>query len=126
MTTAFATLLLGAGYQAIAQLREQIGFGADLEADYDPARLGNLPLVVLTRGRPPDPEALPPNLDPAIAARGEAVWQDLQSELATLSSRGVRLTAARSGHHIAADQPELVSAAIRGLVTGLQLNGSQR
>lgn len=74
--------------------------------------LGNLPLVVLSRGHP-DPGAVDANLPPEVAAQTERIWNQMQLELAALSSRGRRIVALRSGHSIQLDQPELVVSAIR-------------
>jgi pimeloyl-ACP methyl ester carboxylesterase len=68
--------------------------------------LGHLPLVVLTRGIP------------GSDAQGERDWQALQRDLAGLSSDSVHIIATRSGHQIQLDQPELVIAAIKQVLTG--------
>jgi pimeloyl-ACP methyl ester carboxylesterase len=68
--------------------------------------LGHLPLVVLTHGIP--------NSDP----QGERDWQALQRNLASLSSDSVHIIATRSGHYIQLEQPELVIAAIKQVLTG--------
>jgi len=68
--------------------------------------LGQLPLVVLTRGIP--------DADPQL----ERDWQALQRDLAGLSSNSLHIIATRSGHHIQLDQPDLVIAAIKQVLTG--------
>lgn len=73
---------------------------------------GALPLVVLSRGQA-DPQ---PFLSPEENARYEREWRALQSRLATLSSRGRQVVAARSGHAIQLSEPELVVEAIRSVV----------
>lgn len=69
--------------------------------------LGHLPLVVLTRGIPvsPDPQE-------------EQDWQALQRDLAGISSDSIHITATHSGHHIQLEQPDLVIAAIKLVLTG--------
>ncbi len=67
--------------------------------------LGDLPLVVISRGRP---EPLP--------AGYERAWQEMQSEIAALSSRGERVVASRSGHYVQIEQPEVVVDAILRVV----------
>ncbi|TME01702.1 MAG: alpha/beta hydrolase [Chloroflexi bacterium] len=62
--------------------------------------LGNLPLVILTHGK---------DLD--------ASWQTLQNDLATLSSKSTHIIARQSGHGIMFDQPDLVIAAIKQVVS---------
>jgi pimeloyl-ACP methyl ester carboxylesterase len=68
--------------------------------------LGNLPLVVLTRGIP--------DLDP----QGERDWQALQRDLAGLSTNSEHIIATHIGHNIQLEQPELVIAAIKQVLTG--------
>jgi pimeloyl-ACP methyl ester carboxylesterase len=64
-------------------------------------RLGEKPLIVLTRGKAQDTEAV------------ENIWRELQSDLASRSSRGKHIMAEKSGHYIQFDEPELVVGAIR-------------
>lgn len=65
-----------------------------------------VPLVVITRGRAErgaeDPRS------PVI----EALWMQLQDELAELSPHSAHLVADRSGHHVHLDQPQLVVDAV--------------
>jgi pimeloyl-ACP methyl ester carboxylesterase len=67
--------------------------------------LGNLPVIVLTRGvfAPEDEKGL---------------WLELQQELVHLSSIGTQVIALYSGHGIMLDQPDLVIGAIKQVVTG--------
>jgi pimeloyl-ACP methyl ester carboxylesterase len=64
--------------------------------------LANLPVIVLTKG----------NAHPV-----EVAWQE---GIAQLSSRGKHLLAAKSGHWIHLDQPELVVHAIREIVESVR------
>ena len=71
--------------------------------------LGDLPVVVLASGvflreAPTRPEAGP---------RLHEIWQDLQRDLADLSSNSVYSVVESSGHFIQRDQPEVVVDAIR-------------
>jgi pimeloyl-ACP methyl ester carboxylesterase len=76
------------------------------------ASLGDLPLLVLSRG-----QAAPlPGLTAAEHAAYEQSWRSLQAELATLSSNSQQQIAEQSGHDIHLQQPDLVIAAIRQLV----------
>jgi hypothetical protein len=52
-------------------------------------------------------------LPPDLVTRRELAWQQMQSDLASLSSRSVHLIAERSGHLINQDEPEMVVEAIR-------------
>jgi hypothetical protein len=71
---------------------------------------GDLPLVVLSRGRVDDWPAGWPT-EPVQRA-----WEECQQALVGLSSRGRRVVCTRSGHNIHADEPELVVEAIRSVV----------
>jgi pimeloyl-ACP methyl ester carboxylesterase len=73
-----------------------------------PRPLGDLPLVVLTRGRAvTGPRAL----------EREAERKQHQAALVTLSTQGRQVVAVNSGHHIQIDEPELVVQAIRDVVS---------
>ena len=69
----------------------------------------NIPLVVLTRTPPADPQADP---------RGQ-VWQELQRELATRSPQGEQIVAQKSGHYVQNDEPALVIDAVRRVLRKL-------
>jgi pimeloyl-ACP methyl ester carboxylesterase len=75
-----------------------------------PYPLGDMPLVVLTRGIPIDP----------TGERGVEREQERQrhkADLASLSRNGKEITAlADTGHHIHIDEPQLVIRAIRDVV----------
>lgn len=75
--------------------------------------LGEMPLFVLSRsfGEPL------PGLSTLENQRAEEQWQQLQAELAALSSNGERIMAETSGHNIPLQQPELVVEAIRVLAS---------
>lgn len=75
--------------------------------------LGNLPLVVISRS-PDNPLFAPgaPPLPTETNARLLQIWQDLQGELAGLSTNSTHLIAVRAGHNIPVDEPALVVDAI--------------
>lgn len=76
--------------------------------------LGAIPLVVLTAGRTvPVAPGLPPELEAELVKLAQ---QDLQAELATLSSNNTHIMAAESGHMIHQDAPDVVLAAIRAVL----------
>lgn len=70
-----------------------------------PYPLGNMPVVVLSRGRP--------SFDDLEA---EEEHRRNQEELLSLSHSARQIVAQRSGHAILLDQPELVAAAIRDVI----------
>ena len=67
--------------------------------------LGNLPLIVISRG-------LVDEEGPQTVEREDAHRKD-QAALATLSRAGKQIVAAKSGHHVPLDEPGLVASAIR-------------
>jgi pimeloyl-ACP methyl ester carboxylesterase len=71
--------------------------------------LGDMPLVVLTRGGTEREAAENP--------AGEEKRKLTQASLVTLSRIGKQVMALRSGHHIPLDEPELVITAIRDVLT---------
>ena len=73
--------------------------------------LGDIPLVVLSAARTEIPEAY--GLTAEEVAQVQAAWDEMQAELAGLSSRGERVIAEESSHYVQFDQPELVIDAIR-------------
>lgn len=80
--------------------------------------LGDLPLVVLSHG---EPMAMP-GLSDKVNQTYEQLWQDLQAELAALSSQGRLMVAEGSGHYIQLERPELVIDAIAEVVTAARAN----
>jgi len=67
------------------------------------------PLIVVRHGIP----GLFARMPADQAVKAEQVWQELQADLARMSSNSQLLVAEKSGHGIQTDQPELVVAAIR-------------
>ena len=79
------------------------------------ATLGDLPLTVISHGRL-DANAVPPSLGPEVRDEYERSWQELQTEITALSTRGRRIVAERSGHNVIYDQPEIVIESILEMV----------
>lgn len=77
-----------------------------------PMRLGDKPLIVLTRGMKEANQAS----SPEGADQGEQAWAELQTDLARRSSSGRQIIAEKSSHYIQFDQPDLVIDAIRQVV----------
>lgn len=73
--------------------------------------LGDLPLVVLTRGDGGKDSAGRPI--PVLAS-----WLTLQKDLVSLSTNSAQIIATHSGHAIHLSQPDLVIAAIKEVLTG--------
>ena len=94
---------------------EILSFRAALAEPREPRSLGDLPLLVLSQGKPPEAmEELGLSLEQARARR--ATWDDLQIELAALSTRGERRVALASGHVIQMEQPAMVIEAVGQMV----------
>ena len=72
----------------------------------NPQVYGEMPLIVITRGRP-DSDSTP--------AREEE-RRSTHKAFASASRRGRWLLAERSGHHVQIEQPDLVVAAIQELL----------
>jgi hypothetical protein len=77
--------------------------------------LGDLPLTVISHGKL-DANAIPPNLGQVVRDDYERAWQKLQVEITSLSTRGRRIVAERSGHNIIYDQPEIIIQTILEMV----------
>jgi pimeloyl-ACP methyl ester carboxylesterase len=80
--------------------------------------LGDLPLVVVRHGQP----IAMPGLAGEVNQANEQLWQQLQAELAGLSSRGRLVVARDSGHYIQLERPQLVIDAIAEVLTAAQAN----
>lgn len=81
---------------------------AELE---DAKRQLDIPLIVLTAGRPPFTGATPQESE-ALAK----MWRDSHEELARLSTRGERRDVPDVGHMIPGERPDVVEAAIREVI----------
>lgn len=79
--------------------------------------LGNLPLVVITRGRDPNTGEDAPQ---EILDVWERIWWQLQCEQAALSTNSRHVIAENSGHLINKDEPELIIEEIRRIVSSLR------
>jgi pimeloyl-ACP methyl ester carboxylesterase len=80
-----------------------------LRAERQNARqpLGDLPLVIVTRGQP---------LTGPLAEQRDAERKQHQTELASLSSAGRQVIARNSGHHIHIDELAVVIEAVRDVI----------
>jgi pimeloyl-ACP methyl ester carboxylesterase len=77
-----------------------------------PMRLGDKPLIVLSRGmKEADQSGSAEEAD-----RAEQRWAELQTDLARRSSNGKLIIAEKSGHYIQFYQPDLVIDAVRQVV----------
>ena len=77
--------------------------------------LGDLPLTVISHGQL-DANAVPPSLGQEVREAYENAWQELQEEITSLSTRGRRIIAERSGHNIIFEQPEIIIESILEMI----------
>jgi pimeloyl-ACP methyl ester carboxylesterase len=73
---------------------------------------GDMPLIVLTH----DPDVPRPDLPEDLVKPTNDAWQQMQEELAHLSTNGRQVIAKNSGHYIQLDRPDLVVDAVRDVV----------
>lgn len=83
--------------------------------------LGDVPVVVLASGT-----FLLTIPDPGLGSRMHNVWQELQRDLAGLSSNSRFVAIEDSGHFIQVDRPQVVTDAIRELVEQLKGRGDHQ
>lgn len=83
---------------------------ASAEEAEDAQDLGSIPLIVLAAT---GDEGEGSDLGPDLAARFEAIWQELQAELATRSSAGRLEPVERSAHDMPFDRPDAIIDAIK-------------
>jgi pimeloyl-ACP methyl ester carboxylesterase len=82
--------------------------------------LGDMPLVVLSH----DPGTPQPDLPEDLVKPTNDVWQQMQTELAKLSTRGTQVIAKNSGHYIQLDRPDVVIEGIRNVVGQVRAVGA--
>ena len=83
----------------------------------------NIPLIVLSQGRPEDWSQIAPEDRETVRRMGE-VRRELQEELARRSTNSRHIIAERSGHFIQDDQPDLVIDAIHQVTEAVRRNTS--
>ncbi len=83
-----------------------------------PATLGDMPLVVISHGISERNSFLGAPLNSELATEAEIIWQELQIDLASLSSQGRRVVATESAHNIQFEQPDLIIDAVGEIVAG--------
>ena len=91
-------------------IAEGDGLHADLLAGKAPPKLGSLPLIVLSEGKPDIPfmqEHLP-------------TWLELHDELAHLSSSGKQIVATQSAHFIHRTEPDLIVDSVAQVVRAVR------
>jgi pimeloyl-ACP methyl ester carboxylesterase len=96
-----------------------VGPGSYEEAE-SAGKLGDLPLIVLTRGKPLGSE--PGEEVPPDRLRYEQVWiHEIQPRLARLSTRGRQVILKNSGHRIPDDAPQAIVEAVQSIMAELRV-----
>jgi pimeloyl-ACP methyl ester carboxylesterase len=80
--------------------------------------LGDMPLSVLSH----DPETPQPDLPEDLVKPTNDVWQEMQKELARLSTSGTQVVAKNSGHYIQFDRPDVAITGVRSVVDQVRQN----
>jgi pimeloyl-ACP methyl ester carboxylesterase len=94
----------------LAAVRAEAAAVAENSAEVRPLQLlGDLPLAVLSHD--PDKVSFPNNLTDPI----NRAWDEMQTELSRLSTRGSHEVVKGAGHDIGIDAPNAVVSAIRGV-----------
>ncbi len=108
------------GYQLMAThkarnayLQESNGFKLSAKQVLVEDYLPDIPLTILSRGKRVWPEN-------ELGDELEMIWDELQDDLALLTSQTLHLSAKQSGHLIHLDQPELVTTAILKTVSNVK------
>ena len=111
--TARALKVSGADFGTGAAEMEQLASGRTPPV----ATLGDMPLIVLSQGHR-DPDSVPPSaaITPEVLQDYDQTWEQLQLELAALSTNSKRIVADGSGHNIQRDRPDVVIGAVEELL----------
>lgn len=96
----------------------------NLTARHRGAVVRELILITRSHDHPPDLGSLP--LTVLTAAARDATWMQMQAELAQLSTTSTHIVAAHGGHYLQRDEPELVTSAIRELMTQIRQEAARR
>ena len=92
----------------------------DVRSGQPPGIVGDLPLIVLTQGRPVVSEGMLPEVTLEFLQAQRLAWNEPQLELAALSTNGQQIVASESGHAIHADQSQLLIDSVNELVRSVR------
>ncbi len=98
---------------------EGLDFAKSLAQVDQTQTFGDLPLVIISAGK--SLMEVMPALPVQAALAFDGTWDEMQSELTKLSTKGVHLRAKKSGHYIHCDEPELVVETIHQVIRDLRL-----
>lgn len=99
---------------------EKVSSDIDLSQPNPPLSLGDLPLIVLVGAKQLNPIRNVFYIGPVPPAQrlNTQVWQEIQAQLAALSTNSELIQGLRSGHYVHWDEPALVVNAINKLLDG--------
>jgi pimeloyl-ACP methyl ester carboxylesterase len=101
---------------------EKIDFNRSAEQARALKSLGTTPLVIVSQS----PRAFgPPGIPHALWEQMRLEWRDLQSDLLALSSNSRQIVAEHAGHHVQAEEPQLVIDAILEVVKEVRGGGAR-
>jgi pimeloyl-ACP methyl ester carboxylesterase len=84
-------------------------------------KLGSLPIIVLSNGLGmANPAELPANISKTVVDQANQAWQQMQNELAGLSTQSEHLIAEKSYHNINIEQPASAVSAILRMVQSVR------
>jgi pimeloyl-ACP methyl ester carboxylesterase len=107
--------------------QEMTGIEATMAIPEETRKLGDRPLVVLTRSEKTSTNDLQQmQLTPEQGDRMDSVWRALHDEEATWSTRSRHEVVPRSTHYIQFDQPQAVITAVREVVEQVRLDTALR
>ncbi len=95
--------------EGVAELKAFSESAAEVAAT---GSLGDIPLAVLSH----DPNKPSADLPADLAKPTNDAWEQMQEELAHLSTRGTQVIAKNSSHYIQVDRPDIVIDAVRKIV----------
>ncbi|MCP5181860.1 MAG: alpha/beta hydrolase [Pseudomonadales bacterium] len=101
---------------------ETAAFMADLAQAPTPRSLGDLPLLVISQGKPAEANPMA-GISLELARAQRDVWDALQEELTGLSTNGRRVIADSSGHVVQFEQPDLLAREVTAFVKSLREPG---
>jgi pimeloyl-ACP methyl ester carboxylesterase len=99
--------------EALAELKS---FNESANQASTTGSLGAIPLAVLSS----DPNRPEPDLPEDLVAPMNNTWQQMQEELAQLSTKSTHVIARNSGHYIQLDRPDIVVNAVDQMVSQIR------
>jgi pimeloyl-ACP methyl ester carboxylesterase len=118
-----ATAISNRGHLCRMRLRYSQGLPDSLAWVRAQGDLGDLPILVLSQGRQPTAQDVPPGLNLRIMREAFDVHQRTQARLLALSTRSRRVVVAEAGHYIHWDAPEVVIEQISREIYRYRLRG---